>query len=469
MRYQIGEQLGVGASGRIFRAFDPVTNRFVALKQISLSRVRQLEIQAAAKLVHPHIVPIYDVVVENDSLYIASELCRGNLESEHLPHNSGQAVDLGRQLAAALSYAHSHGILHRDLKPSNVLVAKDGSFKLSDFGVGGELEHSTQQTRAFEIAGTPLFMSPEQAAGQPQGPSSDIFGLALLLFKIIYGEVPNQQEPLYAVLRARVTSRIQVPARPDVPDELRELLQRSLALNPIERPQSAEEFLKDLSRIDISRQVSPIPELPRPAPPVSRSTEITVQAEPVPSRQPPKKWWIVGASVAIVLLVLIAVWYIPRDVQSSPGSDSQVTSFIWRAVLGLILILGGFGVARLFRARATYLPETQERAAKIVYGASTREDLTKSLMVQVDDVISRLKSLDARVIGLSVVAMVHEVEKGTTSSDRQAALMNVVSLMEKLQNHLSPWHVRHKEAIATTISVLGCLTGIASVVSGFIR
>ncbi|MGH3884259.1 MAG: hypothetical protein ACRDRC_12770, partial [Pseudonocardiaceae bacterium] len=140
-----------------------------------------------------------------------------------------------------------------------------------------------------------------------------------------------------------------------------------------------------------------------------------------------------------------------------------------RIGIGLAIAGIAFVVAQQIRRRWTSrAPEAERRAATILFGAGQRDELTRSLMIEVDQVVRNLKSLDAKFLGMTVVAMIHEYEAAKESSERQAALLNVVALMEKLQAHFSPWHVRHKDAIATCVAVVGALAGVASVVSGFL-
>jgi hypothetical protein len=114
-------------------------------------------------------------------------------------------------------------------------------------------------------------------------------------------------------------------------------------------------------------------------------------------------------------------------------------------------------------------PDTERQAASILTGAGGREALTKSMVLEVDQVVAKLKGLDAKFLGYTMVMLIREAEEATESADRVAALIQMVTLMEKLVKQLSPWYVRHKDAIATGIAIVGALVGVASVVSGFLR
>lgn len=125
-----------------------------------------------------------------------------------------QTVQLGRDMASALSYAHQRGILHRDIKPSNVLRTTEGTYKLVDFGAVGQLQQDTAATKAGEIAGTPLYMSPEQITGASQTPASDLFGLGPLLYRCLHGHLPDETADTYLQLAVgRINAPISVPRR----------------------------------------------------------------------------------------------------------------------------------------------------------------------------------------------------------------------------------------------------------------
>jgi hypothetical protein len=380
-------------------------------------------------------------------------------------------VRMGRDVACALSYAHRHGILHRDIKPSNVLRTAAGRYQLVDFGAVGLLRPGTSATRAGEIAGTPLYMSVEQITGAPQTPASDLFGFGLLLYRCLHGHLPDEAaDNFLQLLQSRMQTPIKVP-----PSPLRGLLVRCLALDPAQRPQSAEEVLTELRQL---AQYAP-PNLARPAPPgVGWSNSGPAAGVRSTSRRR-SPLVLVGLVVGVSLVTLV-VWMSVVLLGASPptgvgpgGAEPGPRIGVDQGLsvgVGLAIVAVAFVVAQQVRRRwASRAPEAEQQAATILFGAGQRAELTQSLMIEVDQVVKNLNALDAKFLGMTVVAMVREYEEGRDSSERQAALLNVVALMEKLQARFSPWHIRHKEAIATGIAVVGSLVGVASVISGFLK
>jgi hypothetical protein len=164
--------------------------------------------------------------------------------------------------------------------------------------------------------------------------------------------------------------------------------------------------------------------------------------------------------IAAVVVVLVLAWlFVP-----APSGG-----FWLRLLIGVAVVAVALFAAYRVRRLVGPAPEAERHAAGILTGAASRSALTESMVLEVDQVVARLKSLDALFLGLTLVALIREAEEAKDSADRVAALTQMVALMEKLTRQLLPWYVRHKEAIATSIAVVGSLAGVASVVSGFLR
>ncbi|HTN86276.1 MAG TPA: serine/threonine-protein kinase, partial [Sorangium sp.] len=201
--YELVEELGRGAMGVVYRARQLSLDRFVALKVIlagkhagkrQLTRFR-VEARALASLSHPNIVQIYDVGEAEGVPYFALELVEGETLERRLDRGAWsvrEAARLVRTLAEAMAAAHQRGIVHRDLKPSNVLLARDGSPKISDFGVAKRLEGGAGETQTGDLIGTPLYMAPEQAQGRSAdiGPAADVYSLGAILYELLAGRPP---------------------------------------------------------------------------------------------------------------------------------------------------------------------------------------------------------------------------------------------------------------------------------------
>ena len=201
--YDILGELGRGGMGIVFKALDRRLNRVVAIKTVNEaaftapSQLRRFlaEAEVIARLKHPNIIPIYAVGEEHGRPYFSLELAEGGNLSERLakgPITGRQAAMLVETLAHAVNAAHAAGIIHRDLKPSNVLLANDGTPKISDFGLAKLLDDDSARTLSGEVLGTPSYMAPEQAEGRSRdvGPAADIYALGAILYQALTGRPP---------------------------------------------------------------------------------------------------------------------------------------------------------------------------------------------------------------------------------------------------------------------------------------
>src|SRR5215210_4257890 len=263
--YQVLKRLGMGGMGEVLLAHDERLDREVAIKRIRADtgasaerreRFRR-EARVAAKLNHPAIVQIYDVLTEGDVNYIVLEYVEGTnlrrlLDDGPLP--VGEAAIIGRDVAEGLAEAHRQGILHRDLKTENVLVTPAGRGKISDFGIAKSLLKGRTEdslTALGHVIGTYRAMSPEQARGAEVDPRSDLFSLGVLLYEALTGVSPFEAENELAMLNRIVYDR-QVPVRevaPAVPRGLSDLVDRLLQKDPLLRPRSAEEVARALAEL----------------------------------------------------------------------------------------------------------------------------------------------------------------------------------------------------------------------------
>jgi len=257
--YRLEEPLGAGGMGEVFRAYDERLERRVAVKVIRpaaaadpLLRERfRREARAVARLSHPSIVQIHDILEWEGGLAIVMELVQGSTLSELLrggPLAVPRALQIGREVAEALGEAHAAGILHRDLKAENVLVTPTGHAKVLDFGLAkslepGEAGEESALSKVGFVLGTCRAMSPEQASGFELDPRSDLFSLGVLLYEALTGESPFLWRTPVETL-TRVCTLRQPPAReknPEVPEALSGFVDRLLEKDPDRRPASARE------------------------------------------------------------------------------------------------------------------------------------------------------------------------------------------------------------------------------------
>jgi len=227
--YKILSELGRGGIATVYLAVQESLDRQVALKVMSPLLAMEpdyaerfiREGRTVAQLSHSNIITVYDIGLQKHQLFIAMEhIAGGNMRTLMQDHTNDPewALSIAGQIALALGYAHTVGIVHRDVKPENILFRENGSAVLTDFGIAKTITSNTNLTRAGTIIGTPKYMSPEQTDGLGNDPRTDIYSLGIILFEMLTGNVPYDSENSMAVLYAHVHAPI-----PDLPDELSDL------------------------------------------------------------------------------------------------------------------------------------------------------------------------------------------------------------------------------------------------------
>jgi eukaryotic-like serine/threonine-protein kinase len=263
-KYDIVSALGKGAMGIVYKGYDPHIDRHVAIKTIRkdlvdpdvaqqyMARFKN-EARAAGRLMHPHIVAVYEFGEDDTVAYIAMEYVEGAGLREHLNRREtfdfAQLVALVRQLLEALDFAHAKGVVHRDIKPSNLIVTEDGRLKVADFGIARV--DTTNLTQAGMIIGTPSYMAPEQCRGLPTDARSDLWSVGVVMYELLTGEKPfrgtletiaykicHEEPPSPSTL-----SKLKLPADVD------RFIATALAKAPEARFQSAREFRKALDDV----------------------------------------------------------------------------------------------------------------------------------------------------------------------------------------------------------------------------
>jgi serine/threonine protein kinase len=380
-KYEIVGELGRGTMGEVYKARDPVLNRFVALKTLGVRAAPgdetlqrfQREAQAAAVLNHPNIVTVHDFGEEDGLLYMAMELLEGtdlrDAIDNDLLKTLDEKLDILDGVLAALDYAHARGVVHRDVKPANIHLGPGRQVKIMDFGLARV--STSEMTQEGIVLGTPNYMSPEQALGDKVDGRSDLFSTGAVLYELLTGHKPFEADSTPSVL-FQVVHRQPPPVRrwaPEVPGGIVAVVNRSLEKDRDKRFAGAGDMR---AAISIARQAlapgtSKAPPLPRPAqpPPLPPNAAPTVSPRPLDAAAPPvaprpyistpppmpsppalrpstpesvspggrRTWWplVVGATAAVVGLaaVSVALWVRGRGVPEpapSPSAPSAAVS-----------------------------------------------------------------------------------------------------------------------------------------------
>ena len=272
-RYQILERVGRGGMGVLYRGFDPILDREVAVKVMladfseDTEQMRPRfyrEAKAVAKLQHRNIVTIFEFAEENHQPHIVMEFLRGLPLSARMEQNPpltlDDKLDVVAQLCSGLGYAHTQGIVHRDVKPANVFILEDGTVKLLDFGIA-KLATSTL-TRQGDVLGSAPYMSPEQVAGtQDLDGRSDVWSTGVLLFELLTGRKPFEGEALTTVIMGIMKAEQAAVDElvPGIPKSVGEVVSRALHKDRDRRFQTAEELGRELQLIRKSQQLSNLP------------------------------------------------------------------------------------------------------------------------------------------------------------------------------------------------------------------
>jgi len=357
-KYEIRRELGRGAMGVVYEAYDPVIKRLVALKTIRadqlagessediLARFRR-EAQAAGRLNHPNIVSIYDCGEEDGVSYIAMECVQGKELKDHFQANerftTADIVRIMTQILNALEYSHKQGVVHRDIKPANIFMLADGSVKVADFGIA-HLETSNM-TQVGTAIGTPAYMSPEQIQGLPVDGRSDLFSAGVILYQFLTGERPFSGSST-TTMRKVLEEDPLPPSRfnVQVPAALDAVVRKALAKRPDDRFQTAREFADALRSAAASAGAGAAPAV------AAAPLDATVLNVADPARIDPAA--AAGSKPP------------PGAISGAPAArpQSSAIAIVAAAVVVAIGVVGWYGYQRMSAGAGTAPPATAQSA-----------------------------------------------------------------------------------------------------------
>jgi len=326
-KYELHQLLGEGAMGIVWKAYDTVLRRFVALKLLSSSFRKTKDMQerflrearAAGAIQHANIVTVYDLGESDGQLYIAMELVEGRDLSDMIalrdPLALERKLDITIEVLAGLHFAHQRGVIHRDVKPSNVRVMPDGRIKIMDFGIA-RLQKA-DATGSGAIVGTPTYMAPEQITNGAITPATDVFSVGCMLYELLCYQRPFEAESVHGVLYQVLTTEPR-PLRtvaPSIPAALERVVAKAMNKVPHERYESAGQMMSTLQQIRAAlsgadeEATQPLGRwTPLPRPMLKLITHASMKA----------RLAVLGALAAVVLLLLYA--------PSQPGQDSTAVA-----------------------------------------------------------------------------------------------------------------------------------------------
>jgi serine/threonine-protein kinase len=316
-KYVLVSQIGKGAMGAVYKAWDRGLRRWVSIKLLLATSDPKLvlrfrrEAETAAAIQHPNIVPIYDVGESNGRPYLVMKYVEGSTLSG-MSLTVDQACAMVLQAARGVALAHKSEIIHRDLKPGNVMVDGSGHVYVMDFGLAKDLYGAAGLTAPGTVMGTPSYMPPEQASGKVQAVdrSSDVYALGAVLYELLTGRPPFKSNHQMETIRQVLEDPVKPPStlRADVPKEVEQIVLRALEKDRAKRYPTAAEFVQALEKLSIK---APSPGTPEVAP----------AAAAAPSRKPRAMKALFWAAVLIVLSVLAGLGVL-HLIKGPPGAGN---------------------------------------------------------------------------------------------------------------------------------------------------
>ncbi len=264
-RYELMEIIGEGGMAVVYKALDRRLNRFVAVKIMRPEMAQEAEFRqrffaeshAVAMLSSPNIVSVYDVSHSTDIEYIVMELVDGITLRQYMERKGPipwrEAVYFSKQIARALSHAHAKGVIHRDIKPQNMLLLRDGTLKVGDFGIAA-LENEMNEERGTAI-GSIHYIAPEQIRGESPDARSDLYSLGVVMYEMLTGKKPYNGDTVGEIAVKHLNTAPEAPSSivPDIPAELEAITLKAMNADIQERYQNAEELIRDLDRFALTQ------------------------------------------------------------------------------------------------------------------------------------------------------------------------------------------------------------------------
>ena len=445
-RYEILEKIGEGGMAVVYRARDQRLNRDVAVKIMreemaadeDFRRRFCAESQAVAMLSHPNIVAVFDVSHSDELEYIVMELINGITLKQYMDKRGilswKETVHFSKQIARALGHAHERGIIHRDIKPHNVMLMRDGSIKVADFGIAA-LENELQESDGQAI-GSIHYIAPEQARGEYPDARSDIYSLGVVMYEMATGAIPYTGETLgeIAIKHMNVEPTPIRELNPEIPEALEKIIQRAMAQKKELRYQSASELADDLEQLsregptDLDEEQNSLDVSVPDVTPVRSVSEMSKSSFARRKRRASRVSFLSGSFLllSLALALFVFLWnYWVKDI-FSPADRIELPNFVGMSYESLER---DPEIMKLYRLEVTYVVDSsvapdivlsqdpQANRSVMVMPSGIEVHLvvsTNSSQIMVPDLIGR-NYVDALLI-LQNAGLVGEIENATSST-----------------------------------------------------
>ncbi len=398
-RYEILEKIGEGGMAVVYKAFCHRLSRFVAVKIMreemaadeEFKRRFCAESHAIAMLSHPNIVAVYDVSHSDDVEYIVMELVDGITLKQYMDKRGAiswkEALHFTKQITKALAHAHSRGIIHRDIKPQNIMLLKDGTIKVADFGIAA-LENEMQESG--QAVGSIHYIAPEQARGENPDARSDIYSLGIVMYEMLTGRKPYTGETIGEIAVKHMSSLPTMPSDivPDIPPELERITLKAMSCPINKRYQSANELLDDLDKFTQAQIVQEKkPEYENPAvAPVRSVSEMSREKYSLRRKRSGTVAYMTGVlgGLVLILALFVFLWnFWLRDV-FSPAERIALPNFVGSNYESVV---NNAELAGTYNFKVTYIIETNAESGKIL---SQNPEPGRSMMITPDGIAVEL-------------------------------------------------------------------------------
>ena len=398
-RYEILEKIGEGGMAVVYKAFCHRLSRFVAVKIMRDEMAADEEFKhrfcaeshAIAMLSHPNIVAVYDVSHSDDVEYIVMELVDGITLKQYMDKRGAiswkEALHFTKQITKALAHAHSRGIIHRDIKPQNIMLLKDGTIKVADFGIAA-LENEMQESG--QAVGSIHYIAPEQARGENPDARSDIYSLGIVMYEMLTGRKPYTGETIGEIAVKHMSSLPTMPSDivPDIPPELERITLKAMSCPINKRYQSANELLDDLDKFTQAQIVQEKkPEYENPAvAPVRSVSEMSREKYSLRRKRSGTVAYMTGVlgGLVLILALFVFLWnFWLRDV-FSPAERIALPNFVGSNYES---VANNAELAGTYNFKVTYIIDTNAESGKIL---SQNPEPGRSMMITPDGIAVEL-------------------------------------------------------------------------------